>query len=440
MKIKCVNKLIWIILIAGTLFFTSCSSLGYGVVLWNDSEHNIPEGSIVKVFIKSNISQVYVIGVPNSKEKIEIPLWQITEPSKKSHAKKYAQKFSEFEHTYASVKLDGLPIRAEPVNTAKQVYRLRKGEIIRVLFKGKGQAVTNGRGNLKGEWLRVLTSTGTLGWCFSFNLDLFDRTEKTVSENIENEETEVQIDEYLESIKAKSWYPEYYSSLIKHGRIDLKRINAEYGFKFVIDENMSTSVHMRLSDVNKTWSYSEIKKVNDYQYEFDDLKLTLTCRNGSFMTIQYMDSDGKMKSENFVALEENIQELIDSEILRRQEELKALAEFGPIFVSSNYGTITFNNENNITWKNYNLLVPSVISKSALGSANVTIDYFITNALKTEFDGVLTFHFTGMSEEVNFLYKKVDGGLRLEDATKATIKENVVSSRSTSPLVMFFQKK
>jgi len=89
-------------------------------------------------------------------------------------AQKTAAQYAEFLHRYASVKLDGLPIRAEPVNTARQVYRLRKGEIIKILYKGEGQAVMTGSDALEGNWLRVLTSSGTQGWCFSYNLELFE--------------------------------------------------------------------------------------------------------------------------------------------------------------------------------------------------------------------------------------------------------------------------
>ena len=45
----------------------------------------------------------------------------------------------------------------------------------------------------------------------------------------------------------------------------------------------------------------------------------------------------------------------------------------------------------------------------------------------------------MTSEVNFLYKIEEQGLRLEDATRATINNNMVVSRSTSPLVIFFSK-
>ena len=156
------------ILILTSLFlsgiFCSCSkTLGYSVLLWSNPEHEIADGTLLKVHIKSNISQVYVVSIPGSKENFEIPLWQATEPESKSRALKQQKRFSEFEHTYARVKLDGLPIRSDAVNTSKQVYRLREDEIIRCLYRGTGAAVTNGKGNMEGEWLRVLTETGTYG-------------------------------------------------------------------------------------------------------------------------------------------------------------------------------------------------------------------------------------------------------------------------------------
>ena len=160
------RRFFFALVVAVGVVFTSCGTLGYSVVLWNNTEHHLQDGQIVKVFIRSNISHVYVIELDDGK-RVEIPLWQLTEPTSKGKAKKQAARFGEYEHTYASVKLDGLPIRAEAVNTSKQVYRLREKEVIRILYKGKGQAVTNGRGNMEGEWLRVLTNGGTQGWCFS---------------------------------------------------------------------------------------------------------------------------------------------------------------------------------------------------------------------------------------------------------------------------------
>ena len=70
---------------------TSCKDkiMGWSVVLWNMPEDSLQSGDIVPVYIKSNISHVYVIGLENGK-KIEVPLWQLTEPLSKK--KNLAQK------------------------------------------------------------------------------------------------------------------------------------------------------------------------------------------------------------------------------------------------------------------------------------------------------------------------------------------------------------
>ena len=90
-----------------SLLFTSCSDkiMGYSVVLWTIPEHQIKSGDIVPVYIKSNISHVYVIGTKEGK-KIEVALWQLTEPVKKIKIKSNAAKYEENALTYASVKLD----------------------------------------------------------------------------------------------------------------------------------------------------------------------------------------------------------------------------------------------------------------------------------------------------------------------------------------------
>ena len=115
--------------------------MGYGVVLWSIPEHGLFDGTVVPVYVRSNIGKVYIIGIPGSKQKIEVPLWRITDPESKGKALKTAQRLAEYRRQYAVAALDGLPIRTEPVNTAKQVYRLRLNEVIKVLYKGEGQAV-----------------------------------------------------------------------------------------------------------------------------------------------------------------------------------------------------------------------------------------------------------------------------------------------------------
>lgn len=443
--------------------FAGCSgSLGYSVLLWSDSEHNLQDGEILKVYIKSNISQVYVVSHQKSKEKFELPLWQITEPESKGKALKQQARFSDFAHTYASVKLDGLPIREEAVNTSKQVYRLREGEIVRCLYRGEGAAVTNGKGNMTGEWLRVLTNTGTVGWCFSHNLELFTAgTEVAFNQNEEKTQADdsESLKSEIENLALKKWYPENFGEMIKSNKINPQKMNASYGFDFGIKttetqisrengQDVEIEIPVPASEIELSgkasylddensleWNFTDIKKRPSGEYEFVSSNLLLKVNKNSAV-LQFMEK-GKPRTINLVSLDENVNELVQKELERRRAELEAIFAAGPDFRSSSYGTIKFESATSLKWTGFKMLVPSVISSSAKGDVDVSVEYFISDSLKSSYDGVLTMKFKNMEEKVNFLYKLTDSGLRLEDATNASYRADTITSRSSSPLVMFF---
>ena len=209
-----------IALCAISFALASCSRvMGYGMLLWDIPERGLQDGDILPVYIRSNISHTYAVSAPDSKERFDIPLWQITSPSSRRALKKTKLAYAEFLHRYASVKLDGLPIRAEPVNTARQVYRLRKGEIIKILYKGEGQAVMVGSDALAGSWLRVLTSSGTQGWCFSYNLEVFETQKGGAVAAGEGSGAEEK-DDVFEKLAGTIWYPDYYRAMIREKRVD----------------------------------------------------------------------------------------------------------------------------------------------------------------------------------------------------------------------------
>lgn len=418
---------------------SSCGSLGYSVMLWGDAAHDIGDGEIVKVYIRSNITHTYVISKLDDSEKIEIPLWKITDPVSKSKAKKQAEKFKDFKGTFASVKLDGLPIRQEAINTSKQVYRLREKEVIKILYRGSGAAVTNGKGNLDGEWLRVITSSGTIGWCFSAKLELYQGDysgKKGTSEvAVKNEDA---ADNVLETIKTKKWYPDYYASFIRYNKIDLNRIKESYGFDFGWDDLTATA---KTDEFNYSFRYISLEKSGSREYLLKDseqkAKVILEGSNG--LTLSWTEK-GKPRTLKFVSLDIDLQQIVEKEQARRQEELKKIAAAGPVFRSSNYGTINFANETFATWRDYKLLVPNIIDRGANNQVSLQVKYFLSNQLKSTYDGILTMNFGGMEKEVNFFYKLTDEGLRLEDSNGAAIKDNTVTTRGTSPLIMFFSNK
>ena len=429
------RKFCFISLLLSLFVFSSCSGImGYGVILWNLPENELRDGDIVPVYIKSNISHEYVIGTQHGK--VGIPLWQLSEPTSKFKAKKVAQKYQEYLHKYAYVALDGLPMRAEPVNTAKQVYRLRKNETIKVLYKGEGQVVMAGKKPLEGDWLRVLTSDGTQGWCFSYNLRIYETDAQGQMIGADNSQEQVEVNSEFDDLLLKSWYPESYHSMIKTSRIDVSKLNPNY--KFILDGE-TKKLSFNMPKINLSWDYVGSEKKGYNQYGLKDIPIVITVKNPSFIVVRYTGPEGKPEDFNLVTIDADLNELVKNENDRRNREYEQIYMFGPNFKSSNYGQLKFNENKTFIWTNNKLLFPTVISSSASNKGTVSVKYFLNRNLSSAYDGVLTFKFEGMSSEVNFLYKMEESGLRLEDATGAVISNNTITERGLSPLVLFFTK-
>ena len=434
----CLTKKYGLIAICAISFaLASCSRfMGYGMLLWDIPERGLQDGDILPVYIRSNISHTYAVSALDSKDRFDIPLWQITSPTSLRETKKTKHRYAEFLHRYASVKLDGLPIRAEPVNTARQVYRLRKGEIIKILYKGEGQAVMAGSDPLEGSWLRVLTSSGTQGWCFSYNLELFEMQKGGKAATGEGSGAEEK-DDVFETLAGTIWYPDYYRAMIREKRIDPLRMNAAYCF--TIDaENQKVS--MNLPDRYGSWEYGAAVKTADGEYTFTDTPVKVSVRD-NYIAVTCADDAGRPRDYNFIALGEDvdIDALVAEEKERHNAEYARIAAAGPDFKSAAYGQLSLKGDGSFTWRGNRRLVPSLIAENAKGGGTVGIDYFIAASLSPQYDGVLSFSFEGMKAEVNFLYKIEKNGMRLEDASEARFEGNTLVRRGSSPLVIFFEK-
>ena len=133
----------------GRGLLASCSPrLGWGLLLWTAPEGPLPAGSIVPVYIKSNIQKVYVVGVPGSKgkkaKKIELPLWQIElYPSRRKAAARVKAMGANIS-LYMVAARDGLPFATCPRTPGKRVYRLREGQSVKCSTRPRGKQVSTG--------------------------------------------------------------------------------------------------------------------------------------------------------------------------------------------------------------------------------------------------------------------------------------------------------
>lgn len=423
---------------------TSCErSIGYSVVLWTLDEQGVADGTLVKVLLKSNISKVYVITHPITQLKVEVPLWKLSEPSSKAKALELAAKHSSYKGKYALCALDGLPMRSEKVNTSAQVYRLRKGETVRVLYESEGVIPTNGGVPLEGVWLRVLTEGGVQGWCFSYNLRLFDMaSDGTRIGQATGEEAAQGEDEVLRKILEGKWYPDYYKTMAAKKQVDLDYVVTGWGF----DSGYTSGVtKVSVAGLDESFEYSPFSKTQEASYKAEDAPVEVFWRGEGKIAVKVQDKAGKVFTRSFVELEESPEQIIAAEKERRRSSYKAIQSLGPDFRSAAFGTLSFYDGFSFSWSGFSALTPAVIPKGAGEHGTVQLKYFLEGSLASSWQGVITFVFEGSTKEVSFLYKREAMGLRLALAN-VTVRTDEASSRRVhtvslpaNSIVIFFQK-
>jgi hypothetical protein len=425
-------RLALIAIMAGFILSSCTGHIGYGVMNWSFPEHGLVAGDIVPVFIQSNIGKVFVVGTGKGfRTRVEVPLWQLTLYKSKSKAKKAAEKMMEYRYSYATVKLDGLPIRAQPENTARQVYRLKEGQKLKVLKKGEGSPVLAGNSPLAGDWLEVMTDDGSTGWCFSYNLAVFDERDAAPAAA---SASAVGADEDLDLILSRAWYPDVYRTMIESGHIDIGKIDPKWGFYAGRDSSVA---RIESVDGTVTFPYSSIVRADAGLYRFEGSTLSVQVRRRDSILAQYTDDMGMPHSLYFVSLDTTPDALISAETERRTDILSAIRKAGPRFSSGNYGALQFPEVGHFTWSGYDLLSPAIIPADSGSSGIVDIRCFLSDSLAPVYDGVLSFKFDSSSAWIHFLYKVSPKGLKLEPVSESNIKDSVVLTQNLTPTVVFF---
>ncbi len=427
--------------------FSSCSRLlGWGVLLWSSEDPAIPSGTLLPVYIKSNIDQVWVVGIPEqykkdekSIDKFEIPLWKLELVGSKKAAEEWAKKFSGYSRTYAETLQDGLPIRESADNNARRIYRLRGGQIVKILDQVEGVPAVGASGApLPGNWYKVLTEDGSIGYCFSYRLKMFEHTEGQLVKSPEVEKEEADTD--LDMIFAQKWYPDWYGTMINKAQIDLADISKQWNFNPGQDSGIA---HIYIPRVNRTFNYTSIKPSGTRSWVFEGTSLQMTLRSDTTLAVQFTEGTGTLRTQLFVTIPINIDDIITQETGRREALFQTLLSTGPVFHSENYGTLTFQPGNSFSWIGYNLLVPQTIPASVEGRGTADMGLFLSASLQTQYTGAMSLQFYGADQgkpaTLYFMYTIDSQGIRLEYVPESSLDGNVVTRRAVSPIVMYFYK-
>ena len=426
----------------------ACSSrLGWGVLLWALDDPPIPSGTVMPVYIKSNINKVWVVGLPDGWRggrgginKIEIPFSRFELVGSKGKAKARAREFSRYALSYAENLQDGLPIRDNPDNNARRVYRLKMGEIIKILSVAEGSPAIGATGDpLPGEWYRVLTEDGSTGYCFSYRLKVFEHTsgQLAVSGIAVNEKKD---DPTLDILLSRTWSPESYLTMINSKRINLEDMSRQWRF----DPGQETGIaRIFVPGIDRSFSYSSIRPDGERVWRFDGTNLSMQLRYETTLAVQFSEGGGSIKTLLFVALPVSVEDLLIQETARRDRLYNEIFNEGPVFTSNNYGTITFMEGpppaggGTFSWENYDLLVPRFIPENIEGNGTILLDLFLDPALEDRYDGAFTMRFTGRTTALYCMYSLDNQGFRIEIVPDSSIEDVTIAHRGASPMVLYF---
>jgi hypothetical protein len=374
--------------------------------------------------------------------KMEVPLPRFEFVGSRSKARKRAEAFSRYALTYAENMQDGLPIRAFPDNSANRVYRLRMGEIIKILSLSEGVPAVGATGDpLPGDWYQVLTEDGNKGYCFSYRLRLFEQNSGTIAASVPPVTGDVVVDTDLDTVLSKTWSPEAYFIMINDEKIDLEELSRRRRF----DPGQDTGIaRIYTSEVDRSFSYTGIRPDGRSKtWHFEGTSLSMQLRSETLLAVHFTEGSGSQKALLFVSLPEEIDELIVQESTRRNRLYNIIYTRGPVFTSNSYGTITFSEGRAFTWTGYDLLIPNLIPESSDGRGTIAMDLFLAPEFEDRYTGAFTLRFTrsggGQAAVLRCMYFLDNQGFRIEVVPETGIEEVTVTNRDTSPMVMYFSR-
>jgi hypothetical protein len=367
---------------------------------------------------------------------VEIPLAHLELAKNQKAAEKRAMDFQEYARTYAETLQDGLPVRDQPENNSRRVYRLKIGEIVKVLSKAEGvSAISTTGAPLPGDWLLVLTENGATGYCFSYRLRLFEHEAGPLVQEKRTIDTAGDAD--LDSMLSRVWYPESYGKMVASGKISIETLSSGWGFDSGAE---SGTARVFLPNVDLKFPYNQLKKEADRVWSFEGSTLRASLRSESSLVVQFEDQNGQKRSAVFVTLPETAENIIKKENERRQALFQAIFANGPSFSSVNFGTITFTAEKRFNWDGAANLPQGMLGESALRSGSVDMGRYLEKALEGSYDGALALVFdtvSGTKDELTFLYSMEPQGLRLEYVPKANLNGLTVTRSDSSSLILYF---
>jgi hypothetical protein len=243
----------------------------------------------------------------------------------------------------------------------------------------------------------------------------------------------------LETVLAQPWYPESWDAMIASGRLDTEELAHHWGFFPGQDSGLA---RIYLPNLDRTFTYTQIRPDGSHAWRFDGGSLKMILRSDRLLAVQFAENGGAMQTLLFVTFPSDLDDIIAQETERREALYQNIFNAGPVFTSSNYGTLSFTPNRRFIWTGNNLLIPEIVPLTALGSGTVDMGLFLDAAPADRYDGAFTLKFDGAGgpgASVRFCYTLDDQGLRIEYLPAEHVDGVTVTRRDASPTVIYFFK-
>lgn len=320
-------------------------------------------------------------------------------------------------------------IRAERSARSGNSYRMRKGEVVKVLGMDAQKVTIDG---IQGRWIEVLSDTGYRGFSFDYKLELFDTAETSL------ETAELSGKEKLQQILSQRFYPDSYLQMIQENRLDLRELNSRNGFYLDSESGM---IVFKTAEVSATFPLESITEIAPDRFFCEDKKLYITILHEKKLRVSF-----SLRGEEYgndLILIEKLTEIAEAEQLKREEFFTRLTEIGTRFNSSSYGELTFNSDLTFSWRNYDRLVPGHVPASAGTRGRISFELYMTSKLESRYDEALTFQFRGEGgiKPVSFFVtlEEEKGAIRLKSVPPVLINtDRLIEKDNLSPIIIYFQ--
>jgi len=416
-----------LIIVAITSLMISCGgNFAVGLI---ESE-GIKPGEIYKVksksFKKIGYSTIEFYQLAEGKNSISAQATFVEPFNSKKDALKFAKQYEELKNIYAKATSNH---KIRPTNSPRTAthYRMQKNQTVKVIRKLPEEVTIDG---IKGFWYEVLTEDGYRGFSFDYRLEVFNK-----GKIIKNSGEKENFNRLIEML-ANKFYPEEYLEMINEGRIDLSKLNNEYGFSLNLE---SESIQFRTNRFNILFAMGTIKELSQNRFFIEDKKLNITIVNEYKLRVTFNYKNGEYDF-NLIMIKD-ILDVIEKEKKAREGIYSTILKSGPTFKSSSYGTLTFNNNRTFTWENYDRLVPGLIPASSGTRGRISFNIFMPQNLASRYDDALTFKFGNWNsnKNVSFFITVSDNSIKLRSIPQILINEDgVIKRENSSPIIIYFQ--